>query len=385
MPKIVKKYGKITLILGLILILLIAYLLIPEGQAATITSRSITISDSRPDQTGVTYDFAGTHSATTVMCLDIQFCTTATGTCILPTGMSVTLASATSTGWNEWDYTNGAGWSEGFATTDTGFRYISATGEGGGSAYSFSATDITNPSATSTAFARVATYTNTGCSTPSGGQDSGVAAFAILSGVTVSATVVETLSTSINGVATADCPDFDNTAGNEVATTYDTVPYSTINTETFYDACQDTRVATNANTGYSMTVSKTQLLTCSDASACGSNAIADGTCDGTCSTTAEADWATATLNGFGYCMDDQATYGDASATADAGWGTNGCGNADTYFKLFGTLNSNAQNIMQSAVAVSDDRSFIGYRLSVDTSQQAGPYQTTIVFITTPTY
>lgn len=384
MPKIVKKYGKITLILGLILILLIVYLLIPEGQAATISSRSITITDSRPSQTGVTYDFAGTHSATLVKCLNLQFCTTASGTCTLPTGMSVNSASATSTGWTSWDYTGGAGWSEGFATTTTGFKYTSATGEAGGAGYSFSATDITNPSATSTAFAWVNTYTNIDCST--GATDSGVAAFAILSGVTVSATVVETLSTSINAVTTANCPDYDNTVGNEVATTSTTVPYSTINTETFYDACQDTRVATNAGTGYSMTVSKTQLLTCSDAGVCSSSTIADGSCGpGTCTTTAEADWSTATSNGFAYCMDDQATYGDGSATADAGWGTNGCDDADTYFKLFGTGNSNAQNIMQSAAAVSDDRSFVGYRLNVDTSQQAGPYQTTIVFITTPTY
>jgi len=49
MPKIVKKYGKITLILGLILAITGMYLTIPESQAANATLESDTISDSRPD------------------------------------------------------------------------------------------------------------------------------------------------------------------------------------------------------------------------------------------------------------------------------------------------------------------------------------------------
>jgi len=47
MPKIIKKYGKITLILGLILAITGMYLVIPTSQAASATLESDTISDSR--------------------------------------------------------------------------------------------------------------------------------------------------------------------------------------------------------------------------------------------------------------------------------------------------------------------------------------------------
>lgn len=195
MPKVIKKYGKITLILGLILILVVMYLTIPIGRAAVIANRSITLSDTRPEQTGVTYDFQGDHSTTSVQCLEIKFCTTATGGCTFPSteGMSVDSAAATSTGWNKWTY---ATWSSGFATTSEGFKYTSG-GEAGTSSASFSATNITNATS-GTYYARVYSFTDAGCSTPSGGQDSGVVAFAILSGVSVTATVAETLSFAID-------------------------------------------------------------------------------------------------------------------------------------------------------------------------------------------
>jgi len=194
MPKTVKKYGKISLILGLILVLLSLYLAIPESQAATIANREIKISDSRPSATGVTYDFEGDHSSTTVKCLQIQFCTTATGSCTVPTGMTTTSATKDSTNWSGW---TAASWTIDNTTNGT-VKYTNATGEAGGTDYSFSTGTITNPSSGATYFARVNTYSDTSCST---GVDSGVAAFAIVSGVTVSATVAETLTFTISDTA----------------------------------------------------------------------------------------------------------------------------------------------------------------------------------------
>jgi hypothetical protein len=194
MPKIVKKYGKISLILGLILVLLAMYLAIPISQAATINNREIKISDSRPSATGVTYDFEGDHSSTTVKCLQIQFCTTATGTCTTPTGMSTTSATKDSTNWYGW---TASSWTID-ATTEGTVKYTNATGEAGGTNYSFSTGTITNPSSGATYFARVSTYSDTSCSTA---VDSGVAAFAIVSGVSVTATVAETLTFSIDNTS----------------------------------------------------------------------------------------------------------------------------------------------------------------------------------------
>ena len=194
MPKIVKKYGKITLILGLILVLVAVYLLIPTGQAATIVNRETKISDSRPSQTGVTYDFEGDHSSTVVKCLQIQFCTAATGTCTTPTGMSTTSATKDSTNWFGWTATS---WTID-ATTQGTVKYTNATGEAGGTDYSFSTGTITNPSSAATYFARVNTYSDATCTT---GVDSGVTAFAIVSGVSVSATVAEYLTFTITDSA----------------------------------------------------------------------------------------------------------------------------------------------------------------------------------------
>lgn len=48
MPKIIKKYGKITLVLGLILVIMGMYLVTPISQAADATKEKDTLSDSRP-------------------------------------------------------------------------------------------------------------------------------------------------------------------------------------------------------------------------------------------------------------------------------------------------------------------------------------------------
>jgi hypothetical protein len=364
MPKIVKKYGKITLILSLILILLAVYLVIPEGQAASISSRSITISDSRPSQTGVTYDFAGTHTSTLVKCLDIQFCTSASGTCTLPTGMSVNSASATSTGWNQWDYTGGAGWSEGFATTAIGsaggFRYTSATGETGGSAYSFSATNITNPSATSTAFARVATYTDTACSTPSAGEDTGVAAFAIISGISVTATVAETLTFEISAVASGQTVKGAVTTNFATATT--TLPFGTLSTTTNQIGAHDLTVSTNASGGYTTTVQYTGALTS------GANTITDWTGPNDNPTA----FPSAGTEAWGYTTND-AALGTGTTTR---FGTN---------NVWAGFSTTAYEVAYSSVAVSSEATRMGYQAGISGTTESGDYSTTVVYVCTPVY
>ena len=391
MAKTIKKHSKAALIIGLTIVLLVTYGAIPQGVAGTILGREVRLSDSRPSPQTSTYDFNGDYPAASgAKCIQVQFCTTAAGTCT-PAGMGISAATKGTEGdWAGWTY---ADWD--FATNDTDdiIAYTYATGEvpSPSSDASFSVNTITNPG-TGVKYARIQTRdATTDCSTtaPGGDQiDSGTVAFAIISGVAVSVTVSETLSSSVYGVAPAQCPNYDNGGSpNEVSTDADAVAFGTVNTEAFYDGCQDVRVATNA-LNYTTRVYKTAALTCTNSLLCDSSTISDGTCNGGCSTTTEADWTPATYNGFGYCMDDESGYGDGAETADSGWadGANSCDAADTFFKLTGTASANAQAIMNStAAAVSDDRAYIGYRISVDTAQAAGPYSTTIVYTTTPTY
>lgn len=376
MAKKIKKNSRLIGIIFLIMIISGAVAITSIGKAAIIANRSMTLSNANTSQGSTTYDFAGNHSGTSVLCIQTKFSTSATDPDAgVPTGMTTTGASKSGTGWNGW--TPGS-WT--LNATSNGILKLTSTGEAGGSAYSFALAGITNSSSAATYYAHVSTYTNADCAT--GGTDSGVASFAIFQGVTVSVSVAETLTSSINGVTTANCPNFSGgVAPNEVLTTSTAVQFGNANTETFYDACQDVRVGTNAGSGYTVTVQEATPLTYL------ANTIADEDCDGSCTDSAEAGWATNTNNGFGYCMSDQGSYGDAAETADAGWGTNACNDGTTYFKTIADISNSdtPQTIMRSAGPISDDRAYIGFRLSVDSAQAAGTYQNTLSYITTPTY
>lgn len=212
--------------------------------------------------------------------------------------------------------------------------------------------------------------------------DTGTMLVATVEGVTVSVTIDASLSFSLATVSAASCPgtmpgtDKSDDAGH----TATAVTFGTLSSgNAFNHSCQQATVSTNASGGYSTTVEKSQLLTS------GSDTIADGTCDGGCSTTTSATWATTTNNGFGYCMDD--VTGNAAITADAAnWtAAEQCDDATPEFKTFGTGNGNAQAIMASATAVSGDNSRIGIVLDYPGDQAAGTYTTTLTFVTTPTF
>jgi len=379
MAKIIKKYSQKALILVIAILFVVGYFSVSSSWAATITNREVRISDSRPSQTGVIYDFLGDTSATTTKCIRMRFCTSADtgGSCTVPTGMSTTSATKETAGWNVF---NPANWEINNATNGD-VKLTSTTGENGDTNSSWVIGTITNPSTANTTFyVWINTYSNTDCST--GPIDNGVVAFATVSGVTVSATILESLSFSVAGVTSDNCTI---TGGaSKITTTATAVPYGTVNTEDFYDGCQSLTVSTNANNGYTVTVQETDQLT--DPST--NNQIPDGTCDGGCSETTSAAWNTDTNNGFAYCMDD--ITGDAAATAQpVNWASSKqCGGASQSFMINPEKNVDSPDtadIMKSDGPVSGDNSYIGFRLSVDAAQEAGSYSTTIVYVATPRY
>ncbi len=246
MAKKIKKHGKTALILGLILTLVAMYLAIPISQAAQITSRQMKISDSRPTaaSTSVTYDFQGTTSTDTVKCLRMRICNESdiTGSCTKPTGLSTTGAAKGDAGdWNVWDQTH---WTGTF-TTDGDVKYTYSTGEIGGTNASFSTDSITNPTSAGVYYAWINTYSDEACSTA---VDSGVTAFYIIAGVTVSATVAETLSVTISdsaiGFGTLDSSEIRYATANEAGAT----------SEPGDDAPTYIQVSTNAASGMGITI-----------------------------------------------------------------------------------------------------------------------------------
>jgi len=381
MPKIIKKHGKTALILGLILVLIGFYYLAPLVKAGTISSYKDTLSDSRPSPVKSNHTIQFTI-ATAVHASDTVTITFASG---------FTIGSV--------DYTDIDLKDDG---TDLTLAATPGSGAGSalGAAFSGQVLTITENDTDTIAASSVvnieigtnATYGVTGdqqiqnptaavYSITIGGTfgDTGTIKVAIITGVTVSATVSEALTVTVAAVADTSCTVTGGTS--KVTTTSSTVPFGSVTTEDFYDGCQSLTVNTNAASGYSATIQETDQLTS------GSYQIADGTCDGSCSDTTAATWATDTNNGFAYCMDD--ISGDAAYTADnTGWATNNqCGGSNQSFKTIADAGASetAQAVMSSAGAISGDNSYVGFRLSVDAAQQPGTYSNTVVYIVTPTY
>jgi len=371
--KTIKKHGRISFVLGLTIVLAGAYFAIPQSHAAAISNREMLISDSRPSQTGVTYDFEGDHSGTAVRCLEVVFCTTASGGCTGPTGFDA--SSATIGASSTW-----AGWTHALWTASTFLAtrvlYTATSNQTGGSNFSFNTASIANSSAVGTYFARVTTYSDEGACTTS--VDTGVAAFAIISGVTVSATVAETLTLTISSVTNANCDtSFEPFAGPDSLAT--SVPFGELSAaDTFNHSCQDIFVSTNAGSGFSLTGQEaTSLLS-------GTDTIDDSTGDsGSMTETVSSAWATASGNaGFGYACED-ISGATCVMTATSSFKQFACVGSDANCDP-GSGSETAQNVMTSSTATTAT-SRIQYKLTVDGVQEAGDYTTTVIYIATPVF
>jgi len=215
------------------------------------------------------------------------------------------------------------------------------------------------------------------------GDSSQDTAIAIIGGVTLSATIDETLTHTTAGATTGNCPDVTGVTQTEIDTSGDatTVPFGTVSNNTFYGACQKITVSTNASSGYTTTVQTTALPTS------GSTTIAKGTCDGSCSDTIGAAWATNTNYGYGYCMSDSS--GTPAATADSTYWASSkqCGGGTPFAKTIANAGASetAQNIMKATSSANANAAYIRYQLAVSPTQAAGAYTTTLVYITTPTF
>jgi hypothetical protein len=184
-------------------------------------------------------------------------------------------------------------------------------------------------------------------------------------GVFVSAYVPTSVTWTISAVAAAASKCGTTTS---VGTTADntsgvTVPYGTIfNSDTFFDAAHTHTITTNAGGGYVLQVMEDGALK-KDGN---TPSIADGTCNGGCSTTVAAAWSTSTFNGFGYTLA----------------GTNASFSNPNY-KVFDS--TGFQTIASNATTVSGDTVDVCYRLSVGGTQQAGLYYNKLTYQAYPRF
>ncbi len=246
--------------------LVIAGALLPLAPAfatsGTLTSKSVTLSNSEPStQSNYTFSFT-TGSSATLNVIDFQYATTPSGGITVPTGLVLTSATlSTTTG-------IGTGWS--LASTSGGELSITnATPQvvGGSTAVTVAFQTITNPQIggasgcteansnanTGTCFARVATYTGTTTLV-----DSGSASYELVSPTTASVTVDPALTMVLAGLASGTV----TSGGTLTATsTYNTLPFGNITANQSALAGQSVTVTTNALSGYTVSMAMTTGMT----------------------------------------------------------------------------------------------------------------------------
>lgn len=200
-------------------------------------------------------------------------------------------------------------------------------------------------------------------------SDSGSALVAVLDNVDVDVTVDETLTFTVTGQGTGDC-----VTTTDLGTTATSISYGSVTANTFYDACQQLEVSTNATGGYAVTVQQTQPLT-----SAGLDTIAAGTCDGACTFASDAVWTTASNNGLAYCMDNvSGTDAQAASTCSTG--------GSATYRTLGTLGTDTPEIiMSNSGVVNASQAELNLKISVPGSQPAGTYSNEIFYVATPTY
>ncbi len=207
---------------------------------------------------------------------------------------------------------------------------------------------------------------------------------AIVEAVLVSATVDETLSFEIDGVAESQT-NCGSGAETDVTTYAYSVPFGTISSsDTFYDAQQQLTVSTNADGGYEVRLYEDDELGKNGAN---SPYIPDTACDaGPCTHTSSQEWVTASTNGFGYSLQNS-----SGTDAEFEWDDNTITTGFNAKQLPNYTEGSTQHtdasaeIMNNTGPVSGSSVFICYRLSVSGIQEAGYYYNKVTYIATATF
>ena len=327
--------------------------------AASLTGGKVSLSDSRPSGTSVSYDIEFDNVTTsTTRCLRVEFDTAADGSGGKPSGLDITSAAISGSS----DYIpTPASWSI-INNNTTGVSSVTLAGgetPAGATDRNLILTGITNGSTAETGYyVLFSTYNNVDCSTSP--LDSGVSTFIYVTGQAVSLTVDPTISFNVAAVNSGQTV---NGATTTVTTTDGTIPFGTVTSGALSIAAHDATVTTNAGSGYTMYVRYTAKPTS------GANDIDDHT-----GTNASPTAMSAGTEAFGYTTND-ATLG--SGTADRF--TNG----GPKYAAFTTSNAEAG---YSAAAVSSQTIRLGYAVGISGTTPAGTYGTSTVIITaTPAY
>ena len=345
----------------------------PVFGAGSLTNYKVQINNSQASATNVTYSiYATATTADNIKQIDIEFCTTASGTCTAPTGMStssVVLAT---------DNISGTGRTTTAPTANAIRVVITTPAAQSPLTMSLGFTGITNPSTADTTFyARTTTWASTGTIA----MDYGTAAFAILtsSSIAVTASVDPNLTFTVAGVSSGGNLN-GGTSNINITTTAATIPFGTLTAGTPKIGAHDVTVSTNASSGYMVTASNSAITTdITNAVLASGSANIDkfsGT-NASPTTWSAPNGTTANTNTgfFGYTTEDSnlnCTGQTANRFTSSGP------------KWAGSTTYGAELVCNTS-PVSSEQTRVGWEIEVNSIQPAGAYSGTIILIATPTY
>lgn len=330
------------------------------ANAATLTNASVALSDPRPSATS-SYTFTGSTvtTATAIKCIKITFSTSSTSV-VTPTGFTALAATvnASSTLINS----STTGWSFLPASTANTITYINATGvtPSAATGRTFVLDNVTNSSLADTAyFYKLVTFNNTDCATTP--IDNVQVQFINTNGSTLSLSVDNTLSFTVNPVSSSAACDGTTTTQASTATT---IPFGTVTSASNGVVCQDLTAATNATNGYTVYARYTSAPT---------NALAQTITDWTGTNTTPTTFPAAGTEAYGMTTND-ATLGTGSVNrfTNAGqkWAALTTANAEVAYEPTGVTTATYR---------------IGHQVGISTTTRPGTYQTTIIYTCTPVY
>lgn len=326
--------------------------------AASLTGGKVSLSDSRPSGTSVSYDIEFDNVTTSATrCLKVEFDTAADGSGGKPTGLDITSAALSGSS----DYIpTPASWSVSNNNT-TGISSITLAGgetPAGATDRNVILTGITNGSTAETGYyVLFSTYNNTDCT--SSALDSGTATFIYVTGQAVSLTVDPTISFNVAAVNSGQTV---NGATTTVTTTDGTIPFGTVTSGALSIAAHDATVTTNAGSGYTVYIRYT------GAPSSGANSIDDHT-----GTNAAPTAMSAGTEAFGYTTNDSSLAGASARFTDS----------PPEYAAFTTSNA---EVAYNGAAASSQTTRLGYAVGISGTTPAGTYGSSTVIITaTPAY
>jgi len=335
--------------------------------AGSLSSASVALSDPRPSATS-SYTFTGSSvdGATAVKCVKAVWATTAAGD-TAPTGFSgtagtvaaasSTLINSSATGWSlaRSDGTSSSGQNNVFQYTNaTGVTPSTTTGA------TFVLAGLVNSSlGDTTYYLQLRTFANADCA--SSPIDNATIPFINTAGSTVSLSVDQSLTFTVDAVTASTSCDGTTTTQGSTATT---IPFGTITSSSNGVVCQDLQAATNAAGGYTIYARYTAAPT---------NALAQTIADHAATNASPTTFSVPGTEAYGY------------TSSDSSLGTGTAARFTTGGQKWAAMTTTNAELAYESVGVATTTYHIGHQVGISGTTFPGTYTTTIIYTCVPVY